>query len=285
VAVRGVEVERRGEVAWCLIHDFQETVEASFEDPDYISVHDGIGVALDELRYDESVRVIVITGAKDGQFYRFPRRSHWDDPRFGDRLNPLLSARRAGGAPMRRHPNVHELFCLIEKPVIARVNGDVMGFGCSLLWGCDLIVAQEDARIGWGHMALGEFVDSNGEVRGMPITMTPSYGTVSMLYMPPTKEKEWLFLSTVRTAKELAEMNVFNYAVPAAELDAKVDEIVAALLKRPAFVLAHAKRVANKPLIEQMNLCEDLAGAYALLDIWHETVTRPDPWRPGSPAS
>jgi enoyl-CoA hydratase/carnithine racemase len=92
--------------------------------------------------------------------------------------------------------------------------------------------------------------------------MTPSYGSVSILALPPAKVKEFMMLSKVYTARELADMNVFNYAVPAEELDATLDALVAALLERPARVLARTKELCNKHLQVQYALTEDLAGAY-----------------------
>jgi enoyl-CoA hydratase len=275
MAVRGVEIDRRGPVGWILINDFQAAVEAAGDDADYIGVHEGLGIALDELRWDRSIRVVVITGRNDGEFYRFSRRSHWDNPRFRDRLNPLAEG-SGGGAKdegVRRNPNAHELLMLIEKPVIARVNGDAIGFGSSVLWGCDMIVAREDALIAWGHMGLGKIIDSNGEARGFPWAMTPGYGSVSILNMPPAKLKEWMMLSKVYTAREMAEMNVINYAVPQIDLDATVSTLVEGLLGRPAFVLAHVKQLINKRIREQYNLTEDLAGAFSRLDMYTQAAS------------
>jgi enoyl-CoA hydratase len=278
VTVRGVEIERRGEVGWILINDYQATVEAGATDPDFIGVHEGIGLALDELRWDNSVRVVVLTGKNDGEFYRFSRRSHWDNPEFRDRLNPLKprpapapGAAAAAPPSVQRRPDAHEMLMLIEKPVIARVNGDAIGFGSSLIWGCDFIIGVEDAKVAWGHTGLGEIIDSNGEQRGFPWTMTPSYGMVSILYMPPAKAKEFLILSKVYTARELADMNAFNVAVPAEELDATVDEFVQALLRRPAAVIARTKKLVNKPMVAMYNAEEDLAGAYTTLDLYQQS--------------
>lgn len=269
MAVRGIETRQHGEVGWILINDYQATVEAGMNDDDYIGVHEGIGIALDEMRWDDSVRVVVMTGANDGEFYRFSRRSHWDDERFSQRLAPGKPA--AVAAPERktptRTPSAHEVLAMIEKPVIARVNGDAIGFGQSLLWGCDFIVAREDALIAWGHTGLGEIVDSNGERRGFPWAMTPSYGTVSILHLTPVKLKEFMMLSKVYTARQMADMDAFNYAVPAEELDGVVDHLIAELLARPDSVLAHTKSLCNKHLLNQYNLTEDLAGAYTRLDL------------------
>ncbi len=277
MSVRGVRVEKRGEVGWIYINDYQQTVEAGAQDSDYVGVHEGIGLALDELRWDDTVRVIVITGSNDGEFYRFSRRTHWDDPKFKARLNPIKNAAAAASRPpshrMDRRPDAHEMLMLMEKPVIARVNGDAIGFGQSLLWGCDFIVAREDARIAWGHTGLGEITDSEGEKRGFPWAMTPSYGAVSILFMPPAKVKEFMMLSKVYTARELADMDVFNYAVPAERLDAVVDALITQLLARPQAVLEHTKRLCNKVLSAQYNLAEDLAGAFAGLDMWRSAAS------------
>jgi enoyl-CoA hydratase/carnithine racemase len=54
---------------------------------------------------------------------------------------------------VHRRPDAHELLITIEKPVIARVNVDAIGFGMSLLWACDVVVARDDARIAWGTPA------------------------------------------------------------------------------------------------------------------------------------
>ncbi len=277
MTVRGVTVERRGRVGWIFINDYQATVEAADHDDDVIGVHEGVGLALDELRWDRGIDVVVLTGRNDGEFYRFSRRSHWDDPKYRGRLNPLNTTNRARASlntqVRTRKPDAHEMLMLIEKPVIARVNGDAIGFGQSLLWGCDMIFSTEDALIAWGHTGLGEIVDSNGERRGFPWPMTPSYGMAVLQFMPPTKAKEFLFLSKVFTGREMAQMGAFNAAVPAGELDGVVDDVVTALLARPPAVLAHTKKVCNQRTMSNYVLTENLSGAYGILDIWQSAAS------------
>jgi enoyl-CoA hydratase/carnithine racemase len=160
----------------------------------------------------------------------------------------------------------------MPKPVVARVNGDAFGFGQAVLWACDFIVAREDARIAWGHTGLGELVDSDGERRGFPWAITPSYGMAGILSMPPAKVKEFMMLSKPYTAREMADMNVFNAAVPAAELDGAVGELVDALLARPDAVLARTKALCNQQLEQQALLSERLADAYTTLDLWEHAA-------------
>jgi enoyl-CoA hydratase len=111
--------------------------------------------------------------------------------------------------------------------------------------------------------------------------------------MTPTKMKEFLMLGPRWTAKQMAELGLINYAVPADELDAKVDEFVQAFLARPPLALIRTKRAANKRLIEQMNLTLDYSWMAESIDHWEGSATgfeqqmtlRPDEpaWTVGDP--
>jgi enoyl-CoA hydratase len=267
MAVRGAEMETRGRVGWIILNDYQESAEASLNDPDYVHTVAGVSDALQTFRDDPAIHVIVITGRNDGEFYRVCRGDHYDDPGNRGRLNPIRNPRSAGFV---WPSHTMQLLATVEKPVVARVNGDAIGLGAAFLWGCDIIVAFEDSVISDVHLGQRDVVDTAGEIRGFPWAVTPGDGAVSFapLYMPPTKVKEFFLLSRVWTFKQLADMNIVNYAVKRDQIDVVVDEIVDALLARPATVLARAKRVLNKRMIEHWNLVQDLAIAYEQLDFW-----------------
>ncbi|MDB5425186.1 MAG: enoyl-CoA hydratase [Phenylobacterium sp.] len=264
--VVGAYTEKRGPVGWIIMRDYDKTSNASLTAKTYTHIMHAVGQALHDFRYDPEVRCIVLTGENDGEFYRVARGKSYDDPGNRARLNPI----KRGGPVAMNAPNAMELFAMIEKPIVARVNGDTIGLGQAFFWGCDIIVAREDAIISDVHTGMQTVVDSNGEVRGFPWAVTPGDGAQSFLamFMPPTAMKEYLFTSPVWTMKKLEQMNIVNYALPADQVDAKVDEIVAKILMRPSFVLAHAKRVAQKRLIENWNLHQDLAMAYEHLDFF-----------------
>jgi enoyl-CoA hydratase len=233
---------------------------------DYVHPSPGMALALAELEGDPGIRVIVLTGRNDGEFYRVCRLPHYEDPGNRGRLNPI----RRRGALVGIGLSALQVMAFMQKPVIGRLNGDAIGLGQAFLWGCDMIVAREDAVIADVHTGQGDVVDSAGEVRGFPWAVTPGDGAMSFAsrYMPPTKLKEYMFLSRTWTARQLADMNIINYAVPADQLDQVLDEILQKLIARPAAVLAHTKRVCNKHLIENWNLTQDLASAYELTDFW-----------------
>jgi enoyl-CoA hydratase len=277
VKLQGAEVERHGPVGVVKIHPVERMMERSLQ-PDcdeFIEVHTAISLCLDELRHDESVRVVVITGSAPDVFYRAPDRSHYDVEKFRDRLRGIISPElqaelrpSEARARPRRTPGYVELLLHYEKPVLARVNGDVIGAGQSVMWGCDMIIAREDAVIADVHTGMGEVINGAGVRTGFPWAVSPGDGAMAFAQQSFSsyRYKEYQMLSQQLTARELADMHVINYAVAADQLDNKVDEIVRRLLARPPSVLSHVRRLCQKPLIDQANLQYDLSAAYEHLD-------------------
>lgn len=216
--------------------------------------------ALNELRDDLSVRVIVVTG-KDDVFTNPPSSyGHHGDP--GGDWDIMSGVTRAV-----------EALCTIEKPVIAKVNGDAVGFGANLVLGCDFIVAREDAVIADHHMSGGELAIDGALKGSADHCMVPGDGgsVFAPLKMPLNVAKEYLMLARPFTAKELAAMGVVNYAIPAAELDAKTEELAQRLLRRNAYALAFTKRILNKQMLASFNLVHDAALGYEFLNFYMQT--------------
>jgi enoyl-CoA hydratase/carnithine racemase len=275
--LKGAEVERKGPVGILKIHPVERMMERSLE-PDcdeFIEVHESISIGLEELRFDSSIRVIVITGSRDDVFYVAPAASHYEIEKYRNRLKGIMSPElrdelrpSESRAKYRRTGNYVEQLLYCEKPIVARVNGDCIGAGQSVMWGCDMIVAREDAVIADVHTGIGEVVDSSGVNRAFPFAISPGDGAMAFAQhnFSSYRYKEYQFLSQQLTARELADMHVINYAVPADELDDKVDELVRRLLARPQSVLTHVRKLCQKPIIEQANLQYDLSWAYEHLD-------------------
>jgi enoyl-CoA hydratase len=72
------------------------------------------------------------------------------------------------------------------------------------------------------------------------------------------KAKELLMTGDLLSAAEAQALGLINYAVPATELDAKVDEIAAKILANPKWAVRWTKTVANIPL---RALCAQLMDA------------------------
>ena len=52
----------------------------------------------------------------------------------------------------------------LEKPLICRLNGDAVGLGATIALFCDIIIANEDARIGDPHVSVGLVAGDGGAV-------------------------------------------------------------------------------------------------------------------------
>ena len=217
--------------------------------------HVEIGAAMVELRHDNGVRVVVITGTDDAFF-----------------LPPKGSPKASGHTPghdwdlTQGMHRTYQSIIEIEKPVIAKVNGNAIGFGSSLAFACDLIIASEDAIFCDHHLAMGKSIQGGRSDFG---TVPGDGGTVFVpLHMSPCLAKEYLWLAREMTGKELAAARIINAAVPADNLDATVDTMAKALLARTPYSLALAKRAANKSHAERFNLTYDLAWSYELLNFF-----------------
>lgn len=258
---RSFELTRSGQVATIKML----SLKAQFALDPPADVHVELPSVLEELRTDNSVRVIVLTGSGDGEFLVTAPVEYYTTARARARLGDPYGLWNVSNGVTR----CFQVMTEIEKPIIAKVNGDAIGFGQSLMFGCDLIVAVEDALISDVHLGMGEVVSSKGSNVGLPFGVVPGDGAGALipLFMTPTKAKEYMMLSKTLTAADLAEMNIVNRAVPADKLDATTNEIVDGLLKRSAFALAWTKRVMNRHVAQQINLTLDAALAYESLNL------------------
>jgi enoyl-CoA hydratase len=227
-------------------------------------LHSELADLFTRLRADDRVRVIILTGS--GDTFKVPGpRAHYDDPVNAARYNDPTFAWRTFSAIVR----CHQVMAEMEKPIVCRMNGDAIGFGQSMAFASDLIVAVEDARFLDHHMGATFLADYGRglEEGGHTFSSVPGDGGLALVpvHMSLLKAKEYLMLAEPIEARQLAAWGVINFAVPRERLDAKVDEVVQKLLSRGAYALAWTKRVANRRLVDHLNMTLDAGIAYELL--------------------
>ena len=129
-------------------------------------------------------------------------------------------------------------------PVIARVQGIATAAGCQLVAQCDLAVASAEARFATSGINYGLFC------------ATPSVPLVRNV--PFKHAMEMLLTGDFIDAHEAQVRGLINRAVPPAQLDAQVEQLLQAIVQKPAT----AVRMGKALMYRQREL--GLDAAYAL---------------------
>ena len=155
--------------------------------------------ALRDARYDDEARVIVLTGA--GRHFC----AGADVKQMGATASaePKAWERRAY---LKR--NIHQIaqtLFVMEKPVIASVNGAAIGAGCDISMMCDLRIASDRARFGETYVKVG-IAPGNGGMWLLP----------RLVGLP--KAMELILTGDIIDAKEDERIGLVNKVVPDEEL-------------------------------------------------------------------
>jgi len=121
------------------------------------------------------------------------------------------------------------------KPVICKIRGVAIAGGSDIALCCDLIVMEENAKIGYPPARLW----------GCPTTAHWVYK------VGVTRAKELLLTGDVISGKRAQEIGLINKACPPDELDAETDKLVKRLLGVPRNQLAMQKLVINNAIEQQ----------------------------------
>ena len=140
----------------------------------------------------------------------------------------------------------------LEKPLICRLNGAAAGLGATIALLSDIIVAADTAAIGDPHVKVGLVAGDGGAI-------------IWPQLIGFARAKELLMTGDMLTADEAARLGLINHAVPAEELDAKVDEIAGKILGNPRWAVRWTKTAANITLRELAVKLLDPAIAYEIV--------------------
>ena len=187
--------------------------------------------ALSELKRDETVRVVVLTGAGEKSFV-----AGADISEFAGRTP--LTQRKAMLAG-----SISAAIESFPKPVIAMINGFCLGGGNELAMGCDLRYASEKARFGQPEINLGIIPGDGGTQR-----LTRLVGE--------TKAMELILTGDMINAQTALDLGLVNAIFPPEELEAKTMEIANKIAEKSPIALQAAKEAVK--LASRSNLDEGL---------------------------
>lgn len=218
-------IERRGRVAIITINRPEKRNALN------IKTRQEGAAALDELRDDAEIGVVVFTGAGDKAFI-----AGADIAEFANRT--ALTQR-----DVMLDRSLFNAIDSFPKPVIAMVNGYCLGGGCELALACDLRIASETASFGQPEINLGIIPGGGGTQR---LTRLIGEG----------KAMELILTGDIIDAKTAYTLGLVNTVVPAADLEAKTMEFANRIAEKSPIALQMAKEAVK--LASRSNLDEGL---------------------------
>ena len=173
-------------------------------------------MALDYLRDDESVRVVVFTGAGDKAFV-----AGADIGEFAERT-PLEQREAMTG---RR---VFDEIAAFPKPTVAMINGFCLGGGCELALACDVRIASDAARLGQPEINLG-IIPGGGGTQRLPRVV----GTGQAMRL--------ILSGEIVDAAEALRIGLVDVVHPAADLRGRTMELARGMAAKSPVALRMAK--------------------------------------------
>ncbi len=205
-----------------------------------VEMHEELRDALDRLEADDSVRVLLLTGAG---------RAFCAGQDLGDRsVAPGGDVPDLGASIDKYYAPLVRRLRALELPVVCAVNGTAAGAGANIALACDLIVATRSAKFIEAFSKLGLIPDTGGTYF-LPrrVGMARAIG-MAMLGAPVS-------------AEQAADWGLIWECVDDDAFAAHVDTLLTHLASAPTLGLARTKQTlyagANNTLEEQLDLERD----------------------------
>ncbi|MBI5495139.1 MAG: enoyl-CoA hydratase/isomerase family protein [Deltaproteobacteria bacterium] len=197
--------------------------------------------ALRDAAVDSAVRCVVLTGTGDkafcsgGDLQQMGMEEGWlavHDGRFGfaELLLGMLD---------------------FNKPLVARVGGNVLAGGVGLVLACDLVIAADDVTVSTPELQRGLF----------PMMIS----ALMVRELGRKRATELILLGDKWSAQQAREAGMVNFVVPRAALDDKTSEVASKLAAASPAVMGLGKKALR--VSSEMGLREALAFLHSQLSI------------------
>lgn len=134
---------------------------------------------------------------------------------------------------------------LLEKPVIAAVNGYALGGGCELAMSCDIRIAGEKAKFGQPEVGLG---------------ITPGFGGTQRLsrLVGSAKAKELIFTADTISAQEAEKIGLVNKVVSQEELISETMNMANKITSKGQVAVRFSKNAINRGIETDIDTALDI---------------------------
>ncbi len=178
--------------------------------------------ALDMLREDQSVRMLILTGSGEKAFVAGADISEFAD--FNPQQGKALAA--------EGQQKLFDKLARFPKPVIAAINGFALGGGLELAMAAHVRIASENAKMGLPELSLG---------------LIPGYGGTQRLAELIGKGRafEWLFSAGMWSAQDALSYGLVNHVVPQNELIDTAKSLAKKFMKNSSMAMSAAIQAVN----------------------------------------
>ncbi|WP_313808796.1 crotonase/enoyl-CoA hydratase family protein [Sphingobium sp.] len=130
---------------------------------------------------------------------------------------------------LERQQDLTSIMLDLHKPIVAKIQGNCLAGGTDLAFSCDIVLAADDAKIGFPA----------ARANGTPPTNLWFY------HCGPQWTKRMLFTGDTIGGRDAAMIGMVLEAYPADEIDFQADEMVRRIGSVDAEILAAHKRIVN----------------------------------------
>jgi len=184
---------------------------------------------------DDGIRALILTGAGRGFCAGGDMKAAWEHIQAGSDPRHFF---RELTVPLHRAITDMRL---MEKPIIAAINGAAGGAGISLAAACDLRIAAEGAKFKQAYTSIGLVPDGG-------------WTTIVPQIIGPAKATELLLLDPVLDARQALDLGLVHEVVPDNRLAERVREVAARLAQGPVTAFGAAKTLTNAALFPMLEV-------------------------------
>lgn len=181
-----------------------------------------IEAAIKDVKADPNIKVMIVTGSGDKSFVA------------GADITFMLPLSPAEGRYFSDvGEKVFRQFELMEKPVIAAVNGFALGGGCELAMACDIRLASENALFGQPEVGLG---------------IIPGFGGTQRLprLIGEGRAKELTYTADTINAQEAYRIGLVNHVYPQDQLMDEAKKMAKKIASKGPLAVGYSKFAIGK---------------------------------------
>lgn len=179
--------------------------------------------AVEDLKKDKDIRVVIITGAGDKAFVGGADITELKE------ATPMVMEERASTTGQQLFSDIENL----PMPVIAMINGFCLGGGNELAMACDIRIASKNARFGQLEINIGVIPGAGGTQR---LPRLIGWG----------RAKELIYTGRIIDADEAERIGLVDKVVPQDKLEETVDQLAETIASKSSLIVRIAKKAINR---------------------------------------